>query len=312
MTGADRTRPVLLDGGMATELQRHGTPMSPPWLTSEPLRTPAGRALLTRVHADYIRAGAEVVTANTFRTNLRALRRAGLDRHAAGRMVSDAVAAARQARELAGAGSVRVAGSIAPVEDCYQPALVPPVAELRAEHDWLARSLADAGVDLVLIETMNSLAEAEVAVEAVVRIGLPAWVSFVCTDGGRLLSGTDLGVAARRVAAAGAAAVLVNCTAVDRLGECLARLRAVAAGPIGVYPNIEDRSAVPDWTHVEHRLPTGYGSADLARLAEDWLADGVGIIGGCCGSTPAHIAAVRAVLDRGAGAGAVPTAAAAR
>lgn len=286
---------ILLDGALATELQRHGVPVAPPWLTSETLRTARGRDLLRGIHAEYIEAGAQVITANTFRTNLRAMRRAGLDDAGAARMVEHAVAAARRARDDAGAPWVRVAASLAPVEDCYRPALAPPPAELHAEHRWMAGVLAGAGVDLVLIETMNSQSEATIALAQVRAAGIPAWVSFVCADGARLLSGEDLGVAARRVESAGAEAVLVNCTRVDRVAACLRRLREVCHGPIGVYPNVEDRGALPDWTHVEHRVPTAHDADSLAALVERWLTEyGVDMVGGCCGSSPAHIARLRA------------------
>jgi S-methylmethionine-dependent homocysteine/selenocysteine methylase len=287
---------VLLDGGLATELQRHSVPIRAPWYTTEPLLSPAGRELVRDVHAAYVAAGAEVLTAATFRTNRRAVLRAGGDEAQARALCGAAVSAARDAR-VGNTQDVRVAASVAPVEDCYRPDLVPPASELRTEHTWMARVLAEAGAELALVETMNSTREALVAVECTVAAGLPTWLSLVCTTGARLLSGDDLGTAARLAESAGAAAVLVNCTAPGLVPECLAALREACTVPIGVYANAEDRSSAPT-THVEHRLPTAYGAAAMAALAVGWRDQyGVQIAGGCCGTTPEHVRALDAALN---------------
>jgi S-methylmethionine-dependent homocysteine/selenocysteine methylase len=289
-------RPVLLDGALATELQRHGVALTAPWMTTAPLLGEDGRRLLGRIHAGYVAAGAQVITANTFRANLRALVRGGMDLERAGRLVRAAVGIARQAADH---GVARVAASIAPVEDCYRPELVPAVADLRAEHGWMARMVAEAGADIGLVETMNSVREARVAVESVVRAGLVPWVSFVCSAGARLLSGEELDGAVRAVEEAGASVVMVNCTAVEWVDECLLALRAAARVPIGVYPNIEDRTGIPDWTHVAGHVPVGCGVAEFAQATAGWLDKyRLDVVGGCCGSTPDHIAALRTVIDR--------------
>jgi S-methylmethionine-dependent homocysteine/selenocysteine methylase len=285
---------VRLDGGLATELRRSGLPIHAPWWTTRALLTEEKRRVLGQVHERYLAAGAEVITANTFRCNLRALRGVGLDAAGLGWMVHAAVGVARAACNAAGSAGVEVGASMAPVEDCYRPDLVPPDDELRAEHEWLATELARSRVDIVQIETMNSLREAAIALDSVLGTGLPAWVSFVCTEDARLLSGERLADAARAVEQAGAAAVLVNCTPVARTEECLRVLRDSCAGRIGAYPNIEDRTGVPQWTHVDRYLPPsldpdGFGDT-LLRWRDEFAVD---LLGGCCGTTPDHIAALR-------------------
>jgi S-methylmethionine-dependent homocysteine/selenocysteine methylase len=289
---------LLLDGAVATELQRHGVALTEPWMTTAPLLTVAGQRLLERIHRDYLAAGAQVITANTFRANLRALVRCGVDEMRAGRLVRRAVGIATQARDGSGADAL-VAASIAPVEDCYQPALVPDDAQLRTEHTWMARAVAAAGADIGLVETMNSVREARIAVASVAAAGLVPWVSFVCTKGSRLLSGEDLGYATRVVEDAGAQVVLVNCTAPAWLEECLETLAAAARVPIGAYPNIEDRAGIPEWTHVSGHVPVEQGPAEFAGTVAGWQSRyGLHVVGGCCGSTPDHIAALRAAVRR--------------
>jgi S-methylmethionine-dependent homocysteine/selenocysteine methylase len=292
-------RPFILDGGLATELQRHGVPVRAPWWAGRALLDPQGRELLTRIHARYVAAGAGVLTADTFRGNLRAAGRTGISTAEAAALIGVAVDVARRGvRRAAGGREIRVAASMAPVEDCYRPELVPPDRTLVREHRWMAAQLAAAGVDLVLAETMNTTREAVAATEAATESGLPVWVSFVCADDGRLLGGEDVGAAARAVIAAGAGAVLVNCTGTAGTGRALRRLREATSGPIGAYPNVEDRSGLPPATPVDRHLPAAVDPAGFAEQGVRWWSGlGVTLLGGCCGTTPEHIAALRSALE---------------
>lgn len=289
--------PVRLDGGVATELEHAGIRMTAPWWTSAALVNEDKRRVLRSVHAEYLRAGAQLVTANTFRCNPRALRGVGLDRAGFAWMVQAAVGVARAARNEAGDGRTPIAGSIAPVEDSHRPDLVPSDDELRAEHAWLATEMLRAGVDLVLIETMNTAREARIALEAVLAAGGRAWVSFACADGGRLLSGEPLADAARAVEADGAEAVLVNCTPLAQTERCLRELADACGGPIGAYPNVEDRSAAA--TH-DGPLPAAVAPDEFGDTLRRWHDElGATLLGGCCGTRPAHIAALRDRLADG-------------
>lgn len=292
---AHSPRPVLLDGGLATELQRTGESVRAPWWTNKALLVGAKRDRLRRIHEDYVAAGAEVLTANTFRCNLRTLGELGFDPSAGmAWMVHAAVGVASAA---AGSGdAIRVAGSIAPVADCYRPDLVPDDAELRIGHRWLATELVRCGVDFVLVETMNTVREARIAVEEVVAVGGVPWVSFVCGDDALLLSGEPLVEAARAAEAAGAELISVNCTSLARTEVALRVLRAATDGAIGAYPNIEDRS--PDESgHLDRFVEPASSpeefAAELASWHEEFALD---LLGGCCGTSPAHLAALRTAL----------------
>ena len=284
---------LRLDGGTATELRRAGLSMSAPWWTTRAVLTDARRQVLRDIHAEFLRAGAQAVTANTFRCNLRTLQRAGLRDAGLAWMVHAAVGVATAARNHAGTGATLVAASMAPVEDCYRPDLVPPDDELRTEHRWLATELRRAGgVDVVLVETMNSEREARVALAEVLAAGMRAWVSFVCDADARLLSGEPLARVAAAVEADGAAAVLVNCTPPEPTEVCLRALRDACSGPIGAYPNVEDRTGIPQWTHVDRVLPSGDAEEFGDLVARWWGEYDLALVGGCCGTTPEHIAAL--------------------
>jgi S-methylmethionine-dependent homocysteine/selenocysteine methylase len=280
--------PLLLDGALGTELERRGAPATLPlWSTHALLRDPA---LVERIHADYVAAGAEILTANTFRTQRRVLARAGIGERAA-ELTALAVGLARRA--ASGAGAVFVVGSAPTLEDCYRPDLVPGAAELASEHAEHAEHLAAAGVDAILVETMNTIREAVAAARAARGRGLPCLVSFVCWEGATLLGGERLADALAAAAAEGADALLVNCLPVSNVAACLPALRA-AGLPFGVYANLGAPGVESGPGRSEPWAPDAF-----AAHAASWLDSGARIVGGCCGTTPDHIRAIAAQLGLG-------------
>lgn len=279
--------PLLLSGGLGTELQRRGvaTPL-PLWSTAALRDDPAAVAGL---HADYVRAGADLVTANTFRTARATVAPHGLD---ARTLTRQAVALARQGiEEAAPAREVFVAGSVAPVADCYRPDLVPDETTRRVEHGLHVGALVAARVDLVLIETMNTIREALAALGAA-RAGLmPAMVSFVVDDEARLLSGEPLADAIAAVLPHEPVAVLVNCCAPASATLAMDVLARSCPLPFGAYANGRGR---PDeangWT-----FDGGHDDATYLEHARGWLDAGARVLGGCCGTGPDTIRRLRAL-----------------
>jgi homocysteine S-methyltransferase len=186
---------IILDGAMGTELERRGVDTSTPiWSAKALLDRPD---VVEQVHRDYIDAGAEVITTNTFRTHRRNLENIGLGDQAA-RLTALAVEIARRAVNASGK-QARVAGSISPLEDSYSTNNPSTREEYFHEHEEMARNLAVAGVDLLLIETMKYIVEAEAAAEAAGKTGLPFGVSFICKPESRMLSGESITAAAKAV-----------------------------------------------------------------------------------------------------------------
>ena len=292
---------VLLDGATGTELHRRGVPTTLPlWSALGLIECPD---VVRAIHRDYAEAGADVVTANTFRTTRRMLERAGRDPDEAAALNGLAVALAREACAEAGRAGVLVAGSIAPLEDCYSPWLSPPFDVALAEHRDQVSLLAAAGADLLLVETMPCAAEAEAAVAAARETGLEAAVGFVCGPDLRLLGGDTLAEAVARVEPHEPVAILVNCAAPDVVGAALAELRRLTARPLGGYANAGLVDPVVGWAPDPSLTPAAYAAA-----AARWLDLGAQLIGGCCGTSPAVIAALRGLLDGAGGAGPSPAA----
>ena len=276
-----REGPLVLDGATGTELERRGGDWALPlWSARALLERPD---LVVAIHADYVAAGADIIVANTFRTNPRTLQGAG--RAADGPKL--AAAAVEHARRAAAGHDVFVAASVAPVEDCYCPERVPADDVLRAEHAQLATWLAAAAPDFVCIETMNTAREAGIAAEAIRAQGLPFSVSFVVDEGGNLLGGDTLEAGVVAVRPCDPLAIGLNCIPPRGLTGLLPRLRLATTKPLAAYAHIGNQVPIRGWTFAEEMTPEQYADA-----AGDWLALGVSVIGGCCGTTPAHIHAV--------------------
>ena len=279
---------LLLDGALGTELERRGHPTPLPlWSTTPLLEAPEAVAAL---HADYVRAGCDIVTANTFRTARASVAPHG---HDARTLTKRAVALAREG--VAGAASERevfVAGSLAPVADCYRPDLVPDETTLRVEHGLHVGSLVAARVDLLLIETMNTIREALAALGAARAGLLPAMVSFVVDDEARLLSGEPLADAVAAVLPLEPLAVLVNCCAPASATSAVEVLADTCPLPFGAYANGAGR---PDdeqgWCSEGAQDDEAY-----ARHARTWLAAGARVLGGCCGTGPETVRRLRELI----------------
>ncbi|MGH8104057.1 MAG: homocysteine S-methyltransferase family protein, partial [bacterium] len=158
-----RSGVLILDGPMGTELQKRGVALPAPLWSAVALDSHPD--LIVSIHQNYIRAGADIITTNTFRTAARTLQKVGRKADAA-RLTRLAVQLAKKAREQAGKGrDVFIAGSMAPLEDCYSPHLSPFEEFAYDDHLDQGTHLADAGVDLILIETMNTILEARAALK---------------------------------------------------------------------------------------------------------------------------------------------------
>jgi S-methylmethionine-dependent homocysteine/selenocysteine methylase len=281
--------PILLDAAMGTQLERNGAPMRLPlWSAWALMENPE---LVLAIHRAEAAAGAEILTANTFRTHRRTLAREGLEARSA-ELTRTAVALAREAARGAG-HLVFVAGSLSPLEDCYRPDLTPDGEALEREHAMQAESLAAAGVDGIFVETQNTVREMAAATRWAKATGLPVIASMITDGQGRLLSGETIEEGVRSLASLRLEALSINCVPARRLGGDLALLARSAPGvPLAAYGNLGPPTGEDRTVFTEDVSPEEY-----ALLARDWLAAGARIVGGCCGTTTAHTAALRRMLD---------------
>ncbi len=290
LTSLSQPRQLILDGATGTELNRRGVDTGLPLWSANALMNDRGAKILQQIHEDYLRAGADIITTNTFRTHRRALAPSGnADR--ALELTRRAVNIVRDAIDSAKSDSPKfIAGSISTLEDCYRPDLVPPDDELRAEHSERIHHLIECGVDLILIETINTIREAVVMAKLAAITGTPVIVSFVCDREGKILSGETLAEAAKQLLPLGISAIGVNCGPTPNLAKPLAELQTACGKdfPLIAYGNIGYADEEVGWVNTDSENPKAY-----CEHASRWPAK---IIGGCCGTTPEHIAQLKSII----------------
>jgi S-methylmethionine-dependent homocysteine/selenocysteine methylase len=247
--------------------------------------------IVREIHRDYAEAGAEILTTNTFRTTRRTMTHAGRDPNEVADLNALAVRLAREGAADAGR-DVLVAGSIAPLEDCYSPELSPDPEIAYAEHREQATLLAEAGADFLMIETMPLISEAEAAVRAALETGLEVTVGFVLGEDGRILSGETLDDAVEALGRYPVATFFVNCSAPLVISNGVRALCALTDRPVGGYANLGAVEETVGWSADQ-----SFTGEQYAAIAQSWLDAGARIVGGCCGTRPEHIAALRTVLD---------------
>jgi homocysteine S-methyltransferase len=297
-------RPVaVLDGALATELERRGADLRDPlWSAKVLIERPD---LIRAVHADYFAAGADIATTATYQATFEGFARRGLDARQAARLMREAVALASGARDefwaiasnRAGRTRPLIAASIGPFGAMradgseYRGNYGVSEAALRDFHRPRLAVLADCGADLLACETIPALREAE-ALAAVLEEfpATSAWISFACRDGAHTCEGQRIADCARRLAGCTQIVALgVNCTAPEHVAALLREMRRETGKPLAAYPNSGE--------HYEHREKRWSGAAPVRGLAEsaaEWQAAGARLLGGCCRTTPDDIRALHA------------------
>jgi len=297
-------RPLLiLDGALATELERRGADLRDPlWSAKLIIDRPES---IHAVHLDYYSAGADVATSATYQATFEGFARRGISREDATRLISNAISIAIAARdefwsiESNRLGRVRplVAASVGPYGAMladgseYRGHYALSDAALQDFHRQRIQVLAESGADLLACETIPSLREA-LAITAVLEDfpSTAAWVSFSCRDGMTTCEGQPIDECAAELAGhAQIVAIGVNCTAPSYVRSLLQRMRNRTDKPLLAYPNSGEvyDAANKSW----HGMPAALPFAEQARR---WYDAGARLIGGCCRTTPADIRAIRA------------------
>lgn len=287
---------MLLDGGVATELEARGYDLDDPlWSARLLLEDPAA---IAAVHADYLRAGADVATAATYQASLPGLRARGLDDEQARAVLVDAIQRAHQACEQA--ARERAPGSPRPLAVAslgaygayradgseYRGDYGVDDATLVAFHRERVEVLAPRA-DLLACETIPSLQEARCLAQVLADQPGPAWVSFCCLDDAHVAHGEPIEDCAAALAPVpSVVAVGINCVAPRHVEGLLVRLRDATDRVLVAYPNAGERYADGQWCGPRST------PAQFVAWADRWVAAGAQIIGGCCRTTPEHVAAL--------------------
>ena len=275
---------VILDGATGTELQRRGVGMDPTaWCATHGAEA---QATLTAIHKDYIEAGADVITANTFASSRMILKRAGFEDRFddINRRAVDAALEAAQGTAAAVGGSL---SHMIPRRDLHGETSPAEIAENYLE---LAQLLKLAGCEVILLEMMFAPERMAFAFEAAGSTGLPVWAGFSARRGsdGQVLSfarDRDIRFAdiARLLEQYPVDVAGIMHSESEVTGDALSEIRRVYAGPLSAYPD-SGHMKMPDWQFEEIIPPQ-----DLLKFAQGWQTDGTQVFGGCCGLGPDHI-----------------------
>ncbi|AQT68672.1 Bifunctional homocysteine S-methyltransferase/5,10-methylenetetrahydrofolate reductase [Anaerohalosphaera lusitana] len=281
----------FIDGAMGTELMARGAKMGE---CNDHLNvTEEGSAIVKAVHASYLAAGSDAVITNTFGANAITLKRHGYA-DLAGKISEAGAKIAREAADAAG-GDRFVFGDIGPCGDFLEPLGMLKRDELLAAFREQAKGLADGGADAIIIETMTAVEEIEVAVEAAKSVcDLPVFASLAYDPAGeeyRTMMGIDAAAAVDRLGNTGVSGIGFNCGTLDMEGYVgLAKAYADAIGDKGLVLLAEPNAGKPEL--VEDKAIYSLSPDDFAAAGEKIKAVGAGIMGGCCGTSPAHIEAL--------------------
>lgn len=273
---------LVADGATGTNLQACGLPQGSPsdiWVLENPKEVLA-------LHQKFITAGSNIILTDTFGAKEIQLKKAGLGEKAE-ELNTRAVELARQAAE---GHDVFVAGSIGPIGELLQPYGTLSAEEAAAQYSAQAQTLIKAGVDLLVVETQYDLAEAKTALAAVRArsADIPLVCSFSYDRGVRTMMGVKPGQMAAELAQSGADLLGINCgRSVEENMKNLAELRAATSLPIWFKPN----AGMPQ---SDGMGGTSYQSTpeQVGTQVSSWLQAGAAVVGGCCGTTPEHIAAI--------------------
>ncbi len=279
--------PLVLDGGLATELERRGADLRDRlWSARILLEDPD---LIRAVHADYFAAGADVAISASYQASFEGFGERGLSRERAAGLMRRSVELAREAAgdDRIVAASVGPYGAVLADGSEYVGRYALSVQELIEFHRPRIDVLLEAGPDLLAIETIPSILEAEALVTILEGLpGVSAWISFSCSDDVHISDGTPFADAAALAASSPrVVAVGVNCSPPVHIPALLSSVRVDV--PLLVYPNVGST-----WDAVAKSWILEGPRPDFGTAALEWRAAGARIVGGCCGTTPDDIRAI--------------------
>ncbi len=300
----DNKEILLLDGGVSTEIRRRGIALDKNVWSG--LTTKTHPDDVREVHQDYIQAGAQIITANTYSTARHVLESINLG-HESKLINLKSVQLAQQARDNVAQRDVYIAGSMSSMPPLTSHREVAIDGQIESSYMELAQGLAEAGVDLIIAEMMRDIENASIVIKAAVSTGLPVFIGFsaMLAENGvdvRSLrwkntddttSAHDFSDMVDALKPLGGHAAGIMHTRVEDIVPALEVLKQHWSGPLLAYAET-GKLVLPDWRYEEISSPDNY-----AREIDSWIENfGVQIVGGCCGTGPEHIQALRHLLDQ--------------
>ncbi|XP_057771642.1 homocysteine S-methyltransferase 3-like [Salvia miltiorrhiza] len=311
---------AVIDGGLATELERHGADLNDPlWSAKCLLSSPH---LIRRVHLDYLEAGANIIISSSYQATLQGFEAKGISRKEGEALLDKSVKIACEARDIYNerapkgfwdasgdrvaqqrpilvAASVGSYGAYLADGSEYSGSYGDGVSleTLKDFHRRRVQVLAASGADLIAFETIPNKLEAKAYAELLEEEGVnvPAWFSFSCKDGANVVSGeaveecASIADSCEQVIGVG-----INCTAPRFIHELIQSIQKATGKPILIYPNSGETY---DANRKEWVQSSGVSDVDFVSYVKKWRDAGAALVGGCCRTTPNTIRAISKVLS---------------
>ena len=250
------------------------------WSASENINNPE---LIYNIHKEYINSGADYITTNTFRATPRAYYKYDKSKNYINKAKTSFIKSVEIAKRAA-EKSIQTVGSIAPLEDCYLPQLFPGKKIAYVEFSQLADWFCNIGVDVIMLETMNSIVETEIALKALDNVTMPLWVSFIVKDEHSLLSGDLLINAYEIIKKYNVCKILFNCANLNITYNTINNIVNFVDIDWGIYPNLGKGVPASDGVIKKY-----YSIKKFINIIQHAINNGASIVGACCGSSPMHI-----------------------
>ncbi|KAI3506789.1 hypothetical protein L1887_21353 [Cichorium endivia] len=294
---------AVIDGGFATELERHGADLNDPLWSAKCLHTSAN--LVRKVHLDYLEAGADIIITASYQATIQGFEAKGFSKEESEAMLKKSVDIAREARDiyyeksLESSRPILVAASVgsygayladgSEYSGDYGNAM--NLEFLKNFHRRRVQILAESGADLIAFETVPNKLEAQAFAELLEEgIKIPAWFSFNSKDGVNVVSGDSLTECAKIAdSCKKVVAVGINCTPPRFISGLIQTIKKVTSKPILIYPNSGETydAEIKQWVNN-----TGVADEDFVSYVNKWCEIGASLVGGCCRTTPNTIKAI--------------------
>lgn len=288
MNKNSKTKPLVLDGAMGTELVRNGVELPLPiWSADANLDHPD---IVLNIHQEYAAAGADIITTNTFRTTTYTYRKAGYTKQRAQERAYDSLMSAVDLARKSAVDTMKVAGSITAIDDCYSPELYPGKGAAEDTFGELVEWFSEAGVDLLLFETMGNFEEIEIALEASLNIEINCWFSLILKDGKHILDGHSLDEAINLIKTFPISCLMLNCNKIETTHSALKLFLSLWTNDWGVYSNLGVTDFDNDYFDI-------INDSNFKESISLFLEFNPAVIGACCGSTPKHIDMIKNLIN---------------
>ena len=278
---------LILDGAVGTQLNTYNISLQLPiWSANANIDYPE---IVTKIHKEYILAGADIITTNTFRSTPYTYRKIGFSDNKAYNYAKNSFFKAVDCAYSAIKKNIKIAGSITSVEDCYNPKKFPGKLVAQDTYEQLLEWFTECEIDIIIFETMGNIKEINIALDLVANINKPVWVSLIMKTKDTLLDGTSIEKTLKLIDSYDIDLLLINCNNIDLTIKISKNIQNIRGLDIGLYPNLGFEECNNSFNDI-------IDDENLKKHIKSILNLKPAVIGLCCGSSPSHIKLLRSII----------------